>query len=52
MNAESRSRNNLKAISGQACHSEVALDAPALVRHLRIGDGSWRLVHLVVRDTL
>src|SRR6266581_3623659 len=52
MDAESRSRNNLEAISCQACHGEVALDAPALVRHLRISDGSWRLVHLVIRNTL
>src|SRR6266568_5468292 len=52
MDAKSGTRYDLEAVIGQACDGEVALDAPARIWHLRIGDGSYRLVHLVASDTL
>ena len=50
--AESRAGNDLKAVSGQARDGQVALDAAVLVWHLRVGDGSDGLIHLVIRDVL
>src|SRR6266571_5568836 len=50
--AKSGAGDDLESIGSQAGYGQVAFDAAMLIWHLSIGDGTYRLVHLIVSNVL